>query len=377
MVTLIRDRSLGTLEPVEERVLLEPEMLHKRGKESRMRAKIISLGKALPDLWVSQREAYDALGYKNPRTWRIFENAGIDRRPLWISPDRILQHSAEELAEEYLRGALALGNEAADSCLYGHNRQNIGSITFATTTQPRLICPSMSYRLSSLLGLSPDVEHTDMVGGGCQGGLPAIRRAFDHFQQTGRPGLVVAAEICSATFYLAPEHDLENVVANAIFSDGASACLVGWDDDPKHPVITGFASEFDPLYLTYLGYRWVDGRLKVVLHKDVPKIAPIIAERVLKRLWGSDFRSCLMEIDHFIIHPGGVKVLDNIRDHLGIPEEKLIHSRQILRQQGNQSSATLGSIAQLVAGVAKTGDTGLVLSMGAGFKMSAVELAWL
>lgn len=720
-----------------------------------MRAKIISLGTALPERFITQREAYDALGYTNPRTWRIFENAGISRRPVWISPERMPHLTPEELAREYLEGALFLGLEAATICLEGIDISCVGSLTLATTTQPHLLCPSLSYRLSALLHLPSDIEHTDMIGGGCfpegvdlvsgeylpldiskltpgisviahdgelhqvkqvfrryyegplikikpyclppmtptpehpfwivrsrfcrrkerirpttkgykmdatpvwesaekltkadflllpipryteitdlkisqylnvivengqvctlqrtkkpgnqrrttakllpddvlnesfirlcgiyvaegnldgdrhlqftfgshepelitecisllktlglkvkpspntgksirvrvysatlnqlfrkwfgehahtkrlprwvfqlstplkevflkghfdgdgyggpgykryttsskclaqqlfmllvmtgkfpswsiktdntsklcpqaypshrisvypggkhycysdgqyvwfpierierqdfkgfvynaeiegvnsfvcnlvavhncQGGLPAICRAAENFLRTGRPGLVISTEICTATYFPAPERDLENVVANAIFSDGAAACLVGWDDDPRHPMITGFASEFDPQYMSYLGYRWQDGRLKVILHKDVPKVAPILAERVLQRLFmDQDLPAHLKEIDHFVIHPGGVKVLDNIRDRLGIPEEKLGPSRQILREQGNQSSATIGSIGRLVQKVAQPGEFCLVLSMGAGFKTYAIEVAWI
>jgi predicted naringenin-chalcone synthase len=342
-----------------------------------MRAKIIALGTALPGNWVTQKEAYGALGYQNPRTWRIFENAGIDRRPLWITPERMRHLTPDELFREYLEGALTLGLKAAEDCLRDVDRSHVGSITFATTTQPHLLCPSLSYRLSALLRLPSDIEHTDMVGGGCQGGLPAICRAADNFLRTGRPGLVISTEICTATYFPAPEHDLENVVANAIFSDGAAACLVGSDNNPRHPRIMNFASEFDPQYIGYLGYRWQDGRLKAILHKDVPKVAPILAERVLKRLFDEDGRPPLKEIDHFIIHPGGVRVLDNVRDCLGIPEEKLALSRQILREQGNQSSATIGFIAEIVRERAKPGDRGLVLSFGAGFKTYAMELGWM
>jgi predicted naringenin-chalcone synthase len=350
-----------------------------------MRAKIISLGTALPDRYVTQKEAFDALGYTNRRTWEIFQNAGIDRRPVWIGPEQLRTFNMSQLYDAYQEGAMQLGELAARECLFGwrpgpSGNINIGSITFASTTQPRLICPSMSYRLSAALGLPSDAQHTDMIGGGCQGSAPAIRRAYDSFITTGRPALMVAAEICTATYFPAPEHDLENTVANAIFSDGAAACLVGMDDDWRHPWIHSFACEFDPQYLDYLGYKWVDTpegkRLKVVLHRDVPKIAPLMAERVIKKLVKSPDLQSIKDIDHFIIHPGGVKVLDNIRDHLGIPDEKLGYSRQILRQQGNQSSATVGSIGKLARDQAKPGDWGLLLTLGAGFATYGILLRW-
>jgi alkylresorcinol/alkylpyrone synthase len=348
-----------------------------------MTAQIISLGTALPQRYVTQEEAFHALGYSNRRTWQIFQNAGIERRPIWNAPDQLVDYPPDALYDTYYEGALSLGFQAASECL--EDRKDIGSITYASTTQPRLVCPSMSYRLSAALGLPSDIDHTDMIGGGCQGSAPAIKRAYDSFLETKRPALVVAAEICSATYCPAPEHDLENAVANAIFSDGAAACLIGVDGDWRHPWIHSFAAEFDAQYLDYLGYKWVDvfgrKRLKVVLHKDVPKIAPLMAERVVRKLLepianGLTLEQQLAAIAHFIIHPGGVKVLDNIRDHLKIPEEKMVYSRQILREQGNQSSATVGSIGKLARDQAKIGDWGMLLTMGAGFATFGMLLHW-
>lgn len=348
-----------------------------------MKAKIISLGTALPKRYITQDEAFAALGYSNRRTWEIFKNAGIDQRPVWVAPDQLRLLPMDQLYDAYFEGAWSLSLEAAQDCLEGERFDTIGSITFASTTQPRLLCPSMSYRLAGALDLSTDVEHSDMIGGGCQGGLPAICRAADHFLRTGRPGLMVCAEICTATYFPAPEHDLENAVANAIFSDGAASALIGWDDDPRHPQIVSLASAFDPRYLDYLGYRWVktdEGmRLKVVLHRDVPKIAPDMVYLALSQLFQARDQGliqALKKIDHFIIHPGGVKVLDNIQRAFGIPDQKMAFSREILRRQGNQSSATIGSIGKLVRDTARPGDRGLVISMGAGFKTYAMELLW-
>jgi alkylresorcinol/alkylpyrone synthase len=151
--------------------------------------------------------------------------------------------------------------------------------------------------------------------------------------------------------------------------------LVGEDDKPEHPYIVDFESEFDAQYKNYLGYQWLDGRLKVVLHKDVPKIAPILAKRVLDRLLPRNNLD-MAHINHLIVHPGGVKVLDNLRDELGIPDEKLAYSREILRVGGNVSSACVGAIGKLVRQKAEIGDYGLVLAMGAGFSTAAMVLFW-
>jgi predicted naringenin-chalcone synthase len=347
-----------------------------------VKAKIISLGTAFPPYYFTQRDAYEALGYKSDRTRQLFQNAQIEGRYVWIEPYNLERLTFDSLCREYNNGALVLGKKAIKQCLDDRDPKSIGSLTYASTTQARLNCPSLSYLIAPEVGLSSNIEHNDLIGGGCQGSSPAIRRAYDHYLSSGKPALALSCEICTATFFPAPEHDLENTVANAIFGDGASACLIGDDADPRHPYLVDFESEFDPQYKDYLGYKWVpDGtttgaeRIKVVLHKDVPKIAPILTGRVMTRLLR---RNNLMinDIQHLIIHPGGTKVLDNIRDVLNIPEEKMTYSREILLKFGNMSSATIGAIGKLVRQVAKPGDWGLVVSMGAGFSVYSILLKW-
>src|SRR5207244_5947696 len=69
-----------------------------------------------------------------------------------------------------------------------------------------------------------DVERAPLVGLGCAGALPALQRAWDYARaRPGRTALVLAVEICSASYYL--DHTLETAVANAICADGAAALL--------------------------------------------------------------------------------------------------------------------------------------------------------
>ncbi|MDP2950717.1 MAG: 3-oxoacyl-[acyl-carrier-protein] synthase III C-terminal domain-containing protein [Chloroflexota bacterium] len=114
----------------------------------------------------------------------------------------------------------------------------------------------------------------------------------------------------------------------------------------------------------------------MVLHHDVPKMAPAVVgpcvQRLLARhgLWLSDIRwvSC---------HPGGRAVLDNLRDSLGFTEEQLRYSRQVLRNYGNMSSGTIGAVAHVLAderAQVRPGDWVLMVTMGAGFASNAALL---
>jgi len=85
---------------------------------------------------------------------------------------------------------------------------------------------------------------------------------------------------------------------------------------------------------------------------------------------------CLERMGFFAIHPGGTKVLDNVRDVLGLKEADVAASRQALRDYGNLSSASVHFVTKelLERGRARAGEFGLMIAMGPGF---TIELALL
>jgi predicted naringenin-chalcone synthase len=55
------------------------------------------------------------------------------------------------------------------------------------------------------------------------------------------------------------------------------------------------------------------------------------------------------DVHGWAIHPGGPRVIDAVRDALGLPEESASHSRAVLRDHGNMSSATLPFILRALS----------------------------
>ena len=75
------------------------------------------------------------------------------------------------------------------------------------------------------------------------------------------------------------------------------------------------------------------------------------------------------DIQHWILHPGGAKVIGAYEAALGIDPERLLHSREVLRHYGNMSSATIFFVldAFLRAGAPAAGEYGLLAVLGPGF----------
>lgn len=340
-----------------------------------MRPKIISINFAVPEKSYTQEEIFEALHYQ--RHFRsIFVNAGIDKRHFWRPLET--ESTWQEACEEYNKGAIWLSREAVKGCLDGRDVAEIGSVSFASCTGYQ--CPSIMHQLHSELGFPPNVLYTPILGTGCEGAAPSLWRAYHHSLATGQQSLAISCEICSVCHFPEPEPDpsgeWELLRANAIFGDGASAALVGFDDDPRHPCIVDFETYFDPENLKHLGFVWQDGRLRVLLSRQIPKIVPSVVKPAVEKILQRHFLK-QRDIRWWVIHPGGSAVLDNLRDELGIPEEKFALSREALRLYGNCSSVSIGIVGKLLMSEdVKPGDWGLIVSLGAGLAAGATLLHW-
>jgi predicted naringenin-chalcone synthase len=337
----------------------------------------MSLGYAVPKWRNTQSEILEALGWKGRLAKSIFAGAGIDERYSYIDPARFKDGlSWQELCDEYRAGALELGVAAArDAFGPGFDVERIGLITFASVTG--YTCPSMSYPIAAELGLRSNVVHSDLLGMGCEAAHPALERAVDYVKaHPDQLALSVSAEVCSATLYPAEETDREYLVSSAIFGDASSAAIVGYSDQASWPQVVDFESFYSPEYLDLLGYKWENGMMKVVLSKEVPNVVPPLIAKTVNAILA---RNSLVteDIAHWIIHPGGKAVLENIEKELGLNRAQTHWSWEVMRKFGNVSSATLGIIAKHVQqNEHPYKGWGIVATMGAGTAVNAALIHW-
>jgi len=341
--------------------------------------RIISMGYSVPKNGYTQSEVFNELGYPQ-RFRKLFSDSSISRRHFWVPLEEIRTLSFQLQQDYYLEGAVDLSRESIVNCLDGRVAPaDVGCLVFCSCTgfAPG---PTVGHYLARELGLDVGIYITNVGSMGCEGGFPGLKRAYDFTKVSGKLSLVVACELSSCSYYPEPdgkpdpENHFELVRANALFADAASCCIVGYDSDWRHPQIVDMESYFNSEYIDDLGYVWRYGRLRVLLSKRVPDLAPEVMGEAMGRLL---HRRGLHtdEIDWFVIHAAGSKVLDNVRDRLGIPEEKLSLSREVLRDYGNCSSATIGLIGKrLMSEDIRPGDRVMVLSVGPGMVGGATLL---
>ncbi len=305
----------------------------------------------------------------------IFANSGIDHRyfskPLdWL----VSPHTLEERNTAYIENATTLAADACRSLFArtGTRPDQIDYIMFVNTTG--LATPSIDARLINVLGLRHNVRRTPIWGLGCAGGVAGLSHAYHH--ALGHPKqriLLVAAELCGLTF-LPNDFSKSNLVATALFGEGAAAVLITGDDVAQEGVrVVDTCSRLYPDSLDVMGWNVVAHGLQVVFAQRIPDI---VAEHSREDL--SEFlrghQLTLDDIDHYLFHPGGTKVIQAYQEALGRRNGEFEISCRVLRDYGNMSSVTVLFVLAkfLESNDRKKGELGLISALGPGFSSETV-----
>ena len=80
----------------------------------------------------------------------------------------------------------------------------------------------------------------------------------------------------------------------------------------------------------------------------------------------------LADVARWGIHPGGPRILDHLEASLGLPPDALAASREVLRECGNMSSATILFVLDALR--ADPGDRAALLAFGPGLTMEGALL---
>lgn len=347
---------------------------------------ILSVATATPRQRYSQEEIYDLACryseyYRTPRIKQIFMNSDIAFRHLYLDAESLpALESTDELHRRYLKGAVDIGSEAIRKCLSAGalDAEEIDYIVAVSCTG--YLCPGLSSLLVKELGLRNNVQRADLLGMGCAGAMPGLQRAYDFVKAyPAKKALLLAVEICSACYYF--DDSLETVVGNAICADGAAAMVVGLSDGRIVPKIVGFETFLEPAYIDAVGFEQRDGRLRIILSKDIRNLAGdlscTLVNQILQR-----YELRKDEVTHWILHSGGRKVIDGVRQALGLTAEQVCHSKHVLNNYGNMSSPTvlfvLHEVLHAADGVRApaANDRGIMLALGPGLAVEGALLQW-
>ena len=130
-------------------------------------------------------------------------------------------------------------------------------------------------------------------------------------------------------------------------------------------------------HLGAMGFEYPGGRPRGVLSKDVRRIgAGMMKEMADALMAGNGLKA--EDIAHFVLHSAGRRVIEQVGKLMALDETRLAHSRNVLQQYGNMSSATVVFVLDdlLRSREPVPGDWGLMIALGPGFAAEGALLRW-
>ncbi len=344
--------------------------------------RILAIGTSNPPNRYSQGEVYDFAArhvemYRNPRIKHIFMTSDIEYRHFAFDMATLdPNESADDMHERFAEHSVKISKEAIDRCLEQGQLTSKDIDYIVAVSCTGYLCPGLSAILIKEMGMRNDLQRADLIGMGCAGAMPGLQRAFDYVKAyPDKRALVVTVEICSACYYI--DESLETVVGNAICGDGAAAVLVANHGAGTGPELVQFETLIEPSFIDTVGFQFKSGKLRIVLSKDIREAAGGLAAKVINTLL-EKARLTKEDIAHWVVHSGGRKVIDNIKEEVGLAEEQLCHSRGVLKNFGNMSSPTVLFVLNetMKRSNPRSGDLGVMLAMGPGLAIEAGLIRW-
>jgi len=308
-----------------------------------------------------------------PKLMDVFSNAQIESRALAMPLEWYLTpRSFAEKNAVYVQTSLTLCERLAREALDRAERTpaQIDAVVFVSSTG--ISTPSLESVLIERLGISRQAVRLPLWGLGCAGGAQGLARAADLVRAGYQNVLLLVAEMCSLTL-VAGDESSSNFVGAALFADGGAALLLGPQDGESYLArVRGARSTLLPESEQVMGWDVSDDGLKVRFSQDIPSIvAGTMRENVMSALGDLDWS--LHDLNEYVVHPGGAKVLTAYEEALGLPDGRLVCSRKVLKQYGNMSSATVLFVLEQTLRRGATG-RGLLSAMGPGFCIEHVLL---
>lgn len=300
-----------------------------------------------------------------PKFWSFYPQS-VDLRPFPTTADR---------SSLYRSHALQLSLKAVRDCLKYIEVGPKDITHIITVSCTGMYAPGLDIDLVKSLGLSTNIQRTSINFMGCYAALTAIKTADAICKSQPQANvLIVATELC--TIHFQNKTDDDNLLANAIFSDGSAAMLMSGrnlgSSDQRKLSPKAFHCELLTDGEKDMAWNIGDFGFEMKLSAYVPNLIQNGIESLISTLTSNLEKS---EINHYAIHPGGKKILTVIEEELGIEKAANQFAHQVLRQYGNMSSPTVLFVLKEVLNnliQENEGDNVLSLAFGPGLTLESV-----
>jgi predicted naringenin-chalcone synthase len=282
----------------------------------------------------------------------IYNHTSIDKRHTVIADtdaffetsgtDKVSVPTTKARNDMFTTAAKEMCVDVARKAIRGCANAEFSDITHLVTVScTGFFNPGPDYEIVKALNLNKSVQRYNIGFMGCYAAFPAMRLA--HAICRADPGatvLIVAIELC--TLHAQLKEDSDSLRSGALFGDGAAAVVVSAKEPAPNSTVLEldhFESALMPDSEHDMAWTVGDTGFEMVLSQYIPRIiesniAAIVEPLLARRHMG------ISDVDHWAVHPGGRAVLDKIESSLGL-DHRLEDSRNVLKQYGNMSSATV------------------------------------
>lgn len=370
---------------------------------------ITSVATAVPAFSASQEEVKSAFrplfALEERRlnaAMALFDNAEVQRRHSVLDLQAIgAPRNLTETMAVYAENARALGGQVARDCLRraGVEARAIDFVVSVSCTG--VMIPSLDAYLMDELGMRPDARRLPITELGCVGGAAALARTHDLLRGSGGArALVVSVELPSLSLQ---RRDVSpgNLVSSAIFGDGAAAALLessgpeapgramavppavhpkasaAATDGPTGVSVLATLSHTPPATQHMLGFDLHEDGFHPVLAREVPALVRAAMGEATTTLCARAGYSP-RDLGAFVIHAGGKKILGAVEEALGLSRDATQPSWDVLRDYGNQSSASVLFVLERWMQTVRpaSGTLGVLAAFGPGLSTELLLVRW-
>jgi predicted naringenin-chalcone synthase len=271
------------------------------------------------------QKRYSCIPDFNMKDYELFTNGDFNQ-------------SIERRTTLYKEKILPLASKAIDKLLLKTNVNPEEITHLITVSCTGVFAPGIEFFISEYYGL----QHTEKLALnflGCYAAIKALKHA--KYIADANPNaciLIISAELCSLHFL--PSLSDEDIVANLLFADGAAATIVCGNKN-KHIenkitlTIDEIGSSYIPDTLDLMTWNITSLAFKMYLNKNIVNAIKDNIYPVVTNFLDGD------KPDHWAIHPGGVRIVEAVKDSLSLTENDIEDSMSVLKNYGNMSSPTI------------------------------------
>ncbi|WP_093798355.1 type III polyketide synthase [Streptomyces sp. Wb2n-11] len=307
---------------------------------------------------------------------RLIENTGVRTRHIVQPVEDTLRHPGFEIRNRLYEAEAKARVPGVVRRALAHAEVEPGDIDLIVYVScTGFMMPSLTAWLINTMGFRADTRQLPIAQLGCAGGGAAINRAHDFCTAYPRANvLIVSCEFCSLC-YQPTDLGVGSLLSNGLFGDAVSAAVVRGEGGVGVRIERN-GSHLVPDTEDWISYAVRDTGFHFLLDKRVPgtmqMLAPALKALVAEHSWR------IPEMDFFIVHAGGPRILDDLCHYLGLPPEMFRFSRATLTERGNiASSVVFDALARLFEeGGVENGAGGLIAGFGPGITAETAIGRW-